>query len=288
MNKQQNIEQMYEYVTNKTNLNIDLSLDEQDFYFEYTKKENRKDLHLIPQMKDYLFTIFYNIYLTDVKSQIYKMSIDHSNEKPIREVYGINLNNEEIINYLNDYIPEFKREILENDNLFKENNILKNLIKSEFKEVKKKIKTEKVEIEKKTFNEILRAKKIFIEFKKLEIEIQKIKFDNVEYDLKLDFFVHITFRHYYHILQETDYYIFKDHFKEIKPLEWGKIIVKLSIEFNKKNFSLENTSIINFMLNDTLFRLTIDKEKKCFSSLFPLNEEEIKKLKLNKIINLLR
>jgi hypothetical protein len=286
MNKQQNIEQMYDYITNKINQNFVLSFNEQEFYFEATKNEFKQKIILLPQMRDYLFIIFYNIYLTDVNLQIYKMSIEHSNEIGIRELYGINLNHKEIINYLKDNIIKFKREILENDNLFKENNILKNLIKSEFKEVKKKIRNENDEIEKKTFNEILRAIRIYLEFKNLNIENQKIEIDNAEYDLKLDFFVHITFRHYYHILQETDYYFGKDHFKEIKPLEWREVIVSLTTEFNKKKFSLANTQVINFILNENFFRLVVNKYKKKIVSLFPLKRIEVACLDRIEVINI--
>ncbi|GEM56640.1 hypothetical protein B0A58_11810 [Flavobacterium branchiophilum NBRC 15030 = ATCC 35035] len=125
-------------------------------------------------------------------------------------------------------------------------------------------------------------------FENLNINKKKILLDNNEYDLNLDFYVHIAFRHYYHILQETNHYFGKDHFKTIKPEEWKEIIEKLSIVFNKRKISLEDIDVINFMLNDIIYRLTINKKKKCFSSLFPLKEEEINKLKLNTIINLQR
>lgn len=271
---------------NLSNGNGFLSLEEQEIYFVNTKKANRQNLFLLPQMKDYLFIIFYNIYLTDVNSEIYEMSQLHSNGIQIRIIYGIDLNEKEILAVLKEFSNNFKKEVLNYKKVYENNKVLKDAIKREHNLVIKKIKVENYNNEIKYFNAVLRAKRIYLHFKYIKIDNIKIVLDNNEYDLKLDFYVHIAFRHYYHILQETDYFFNKDYFKEIKPEEWKEKIVKLSIEFNNKKFSLENTSVINFMLGGTLFRLTIDKKKKCFSSLFPLNEEEINKLNLNTVINL--
>lgn len=280
----EDIEMSFKIISEKMKNNEVLSYYEQKFYFEITKRELKQKIILLPQMKDYAFIIFYNIYLTDVNTEIYEMSLPHSNGIPIREIYGISLNNYQIKGCLKIQSDKFYEIVLKNEKLFKENNILKNLIKREFKEVEKKVILENNEIEIKTFNEILRAKRIYLHFENLNIINKKIILDNNEYDLNLDFYVHIAFRHYYHILQETDHYFDKDHFKTIKPEEWKEIIEKLSIEFNKKKLCLEDTDVINFMLNDTFFRLTLNKKKKIITSLFPLNEEEINKL--NTVINI--
>jgi hypothetical protein len=284
MNSQKVIEKQYNVISEKLKNNEALTYNEQQFYFETTKKEHRTNIILLPKMSDFAFLMFYNIYLTDVNEEIEKMSKTHSNEKPIRETYGIQLNKIEVVDYLKTHYVKFKNDILENDNLYKENNTLKNLIKGEFKEVINKLKIEKNEIEKKTFNEVLRAKRIYLYFNNLNIDSQKIKLENLEFDLKLDFYIHITFRHYFHILQETNCYFSKDHFKTIYPQEWKEIIVKLCNAFNNKKNSLENTSKIDFIIDNTYYRIVFNIKKRNFTSLFPLNKCEINKVNINNLV----
>lgn len=284
MNSQKVIEKQYNVISEKLKNNEALTYNEQKFYFETTKKEHRTNIILLPKMSDFAFLMFYNIYLTDVNEEIEKMSKTHSNEKPIRETYGIQLNKIEVVDYLKTHYVKFKNDILENDNLYKENNTLKNLIKGEFKEVINKLKIEKNEIEKKTFNEVLRAKRIYLYFNNLNIDSQKIKLENLEFDLKLDFYIHITFRHYFHILQETNCYFSKDHFKTIYPQEWKEIIVKLCNAFNNKKNSLENTSKIDFIIDNTYYRIVFNIKKRNFTSLFPLNKCEINKVNINNLV----
>ena len=144
MDDNHDFELTYRLINDKINKKAVLTYKEQEFYFEGTKKECRQNVILLPQMKEYAFFVFYNIYLTDTNSEINKMSKIHSSDTPIREVYGINLKHYELLELLIIYVNEFKREVLENNNLYKENNNLKNTIKREFKKVLNQLTEEKI------------------------------------------------------------------------------------------------------------------------------------------------
>ena len=286
MDDNHDFELTYRLINDKINKKAVLTYKEQEFYFEGTKKECRQNVILLPQMKEYAFFVFYNIYLTDINSEINKMSKIHSSDTPIREVYGINLKHYELLELLIIYVNEFKREVLENNNLYKENNNLKNTIKREFKKVLKKIVDENVDVENNIFNEVLHAKKIYLHFLNLVIKNEKVVFDSIKFDLQIDFYIHIAFCHYFHVLQKTNHYIEKDHFDKIKPEEWREIIIKLSNKLEIQKLSLNNTCKIDFILENIFYRVAFDKKKKRISSLFPLKKEEIKKLDLNSVIEL--
>ncbi|GEM56641.1 hypothetical protein B0A58_11805 [Flavobacterium branchiophilum NBRC 15030 = ATCC 35035] len=115
----EDIEMSFKIISEKIKNNEVLSYYEQEFYFEISEKELKQNIILLPQMKNYAFIIFYNIYLTDVNTEIYEMSLSHSNGIPIREVYNILLNKNEILEVLKEFSNNFKIEVLDYKKVYK-------------------------------------------------------------------------------------------------------------------------------------------------------------------------
>lgn len=270
----------------KIQVNQNLTISEKKLYYETTKPEEKINLNFYI-FKDLIFQDIYKIYLTEINEEVKKMSKSYSNNIPIRELYRLKLNPKEIVDFLKKIVKDFNSEILKNDNLFQENNALKNAIKNEFKKTKKEIKKENEgDVENKIFNTILYSKMIYLNLMEQNLDNKTIMFNNQSFELNIAFFVHITFAHYYHVLKESDKYLEKDHFEKYEFNDWKEILSRLSIKFNEGKYNLENTNIINFIIDEKFYRLVLNKIKKVIISLFPLNSEEILKVDLKETIHL--
>lgn len=252
-----------------------LSFTEQKFYYESTSKEFKSELISNPLFKDFAFRDIYNIYLTDSNVEIDTMSKSHSNNIAIREFYGIRWNPYEVIEFLKNAVEDFNSEILENNQLFQENDLLKNAIKREYKRAVKELKKDKTDLENDVFETAVFSKMIYLNFLDRNLKNEIITFDKIHFELDIDFYVHIAFGHYYQILKKSKRYEEKNHFIENDYSRWCEILFDLSCMFNHANFSLEKTHKIDFVKNNQYYRLTLDKKKKKVTSLFPLNEDEI-------------
>lgn len=283
---QKKITRVYSNISHKMENGKKLSFAEQKFYYEATSKEFKNELINNPLFKDVAFRNIYNIYLTDSNFEIETMSKSHSNNITIRNFYNIHLNPNEVIEFLKNAVEDFNAEILENNQLFKENDLLKNAIKREYKRTVKELKKDKTHIENDVFETALFSKMIYLNFLDKNLKNEIVTFDKLSFELDIDFFVHIAFGHYYQILKKSKSYKEKDHFAENDYLRWCEILFDLSCMFNHANLSLENTHIIDFVTNNQYYRLTLDKKKKKATSLFPLNDGEIATIDRSRIINI--
>lgn len=272
---QKKITRVYYNISHKIENDKKLSFAEQKFYYEATSKKFQNKLISNPLFKDFAFRDIYNIYLTDSNFGIETMSKSHSNNIAIREFYGIHWNPNEVIEFLKNAVEDFNAEILENNQLIKENDLLKNAIKREYKRTVKELKKDKTHIENDVFETALFSKMIYLNFLDMDLKNEIVTFDKLSFELDIDFYVHIAFGHYYQILKKSKRYQEKDHFAENNYLIWCEILFDLSCMFNHANLSLENTHKIDFVTNNHYYRLTLDKQKKKATSLFPLNEDEI-------------
>ena len=157
-------------------------------------------------------------------------------------------------------------------------------IKREYKRTVKELKKDKTDIENDAFETALFSKMIYLNFQQMALKNEIITFDKIDFELDIDFYVHITFGHYYQILKKSKRYKEKDHFTENDYLGWCEILIDLNCIFNQANLSLENTHKIDFVTNNQYYRLTLDKKKKKATSLFPLNEDEIAAIDSSEIL----
>lgn len=275
---------VYSIISYKMENGKKLSFAEQKFYYEATSKEFKNELISNSLFKDFAFRDIYNIYLTDSNFEIETMSKSHSNNVAIREFYNIHLNPKEVIEFLNKTVDDFNTEILENNQLLKENDLLKNAIKREYKRTVKELKKDKRDIGNDIFETALFSKMIYLNFLDMDLKNDIVSFDKLSFELDIDFYVHIAFGHYYQILKKSKHYKEKDHFTENDYLGWCDILFDLSCMFNHANLSLENTHKIDFVTNNQYYRLTLDKQKKKATSLFPLNEDEIAAIDSSEIL----
>jgi hypothetical protein len=263
------------FISHKIKNREKLSFVEQNIFYKTTEKINHNLLIKSGLFNDSAFRDIYNIYLTDSNFEIETMSKTHSNNVAIREFYGIQLNPSEVIEFLKKIVEDFNAEILENNLLFKENDLLKNAIKREYKSTIKELKKDKTHIENDVFETALFSKMIYLDFLDRNLKNEIVTFDKLSFELEIDFYVHIAFGHYYQILKKSKRYKEKDHFAENDYLRWCEILFDLSCMFNHANLSIENTHKIDFVANNQYYRLTLDKQKKKATSLFPLDEDEI-------------
>jgi hypothetical protein len=278
---------VYSIIGHKMENGKKLSFAEQKFYYEATSKEFKNELISNPLFKDFAFRDIYNIYLTDSNFEIETMSKSHSKNVSIREFYSINLNPNEVIEFLKKTVEDLNVEILENNQLTKENDLLKNAIKREHKRTVKEFKKDKTDIENDVFETALFSKMIYLNFLDMDLKNEIVTFDKLSFELDIDFYVHIAFGHYYQILKKSKRYKEKDHFTENDYLRWCEILFDLSCMFNHANLSLENTHKIDFVANNQYYRLALDKQKKKGTSLFPLNEDEIANIDRSEIIRVI-
>ena len=275
---------VYSIISHKMDNGKELSFAEQKFYYEATSKEFKNELISHTLFKDFVFRDIYNIYLTDSNFEIDTMSKTHSNNIAIRDFYNIHLNPNEVIEFLKKTVEDFNAEIIENNQLIQENDLLKNAIKREYKRTVKELKKDKTDIENDVFETALFSKMIYLNFLDRNLNNEIVTFDKLSFELDIDFYVHIAFGHYYQILKKSKRYKEKDHFTENDYLRWCEILFDLSCMFNHANLSLENTHKIDFVTNNQYYRLTLDKQKKKATSLFPLNDDDIATIDNSKIL----
>lgn len=274
---QNKIEMVYLNISNKIEKGVNLSFVEKKFFYDKTKKEEKIFLDF-ELFKDFIFLDIYKIYQTDISQQIKVMAEIHSGGISIRNLLGINLTASEIKNILIKIINDFEINILNNDKLNKDNYELKTAIKKEYKDFVNEILKENVDVEKKKFEIAVFSKMIYMSFLEMDLQTNIVKFGLDDYELSISFYIHIAFRHYYHIFKNTNKFATKDHFIINGYNEWKDIIFKLSTKFNNMNADLKCTSVIIFILDFNHYKLALNKKNKKISSLFPLNNEEVSKI----------
>lgn len=283
---QDNIKLVHAILYDKDKNVDDITYIQKKFLYETTTKEIKMFLNF-ELFKDFIFKDIYHIYLTDSNQEINDVSKIHSKGIEIRNFLGIDIKPIKIKEILCKIINEFLNEILKNEKLNKENYQLKIAVKKEYKDFEDDIIKENLDISNKTFEIALFAKMIYLLFIDSDIKTEIVRFNKEDFTLDINFYVHIAFKHYYHFIKNTEKFSTKDHFFTNGFDEWKDIILRLSIEFNKMNYDFINTSVIIFILENTYYKLVVNKKNKKITTLFPLSDDAISTIDKNSLLIIL-
>lgn len=257
------------------NEGVKLSYLERKLIYENTPRTYRiKLFRNNTEYKDFVFADLFKIFLAP------KINQDPYNVSYI--LFSEKIEQNQLLELLNDFENEFLTEILLNNNFFKNNNLLLDGVKSEYKEYLKELKKENING---SIEDVLIFKYLYLllfeYFEETNNENYFVVIGNIKVKISEKSQFHIMFRHYFAILKRNQYFLNKSFFlPNLSFYDLFDFFNELATSFNDSFTSFNNKSL-DFQYKEKFYKIiignngNINNPENIIETFHPLDDETI-------------